>query len=161
VALTTELNGPDTRFLPFDRGRNGGAGNPPTLRGFPTAYLWEETWAPDSVLNLVQRFAQQVDLEDDKGRKTGKQAILFPRYHQLSCVRGLIANAREHGPGQRYLIQHSAGSGKSYSISWLAHQLSVLHDASDQRIFDSVIVITDRRVLDRQLQRHVRQFEQT
>ena len=97
-------------------------------------------------------------------RKDGRPAhshVIFPRYHQLDSVRRLVTHAREHGPGQRYLIQHSAGSGKSNSIAWLAHQLSVLHDAHDQRVFDSIIVITDRRVLDRQLQRTVRQFQQT
>ena len=96
-----------------------------------------------------------------RGRKTGVRQLIFPRYHQLDAVRRLVADARAHGPGQRYLIQHSAGSGKSNSIAWLAHQLSVLHNAADRRVFDSIIVVTDRRVLDRQLQRTVRQFEQT
>ena len=102
-----------------------------------------------------------VDVLDEKGQKTGEKAIIFPRYHQLDAVRRLVAHAREHGPGQRYLIQHSAGSGKSNSISWLAHQLSVLHDEQDRRVFDSIIVVSDRRVIDRQLQTAVQQFEQT
>src|ERR1700730_8115753 len=138
-----------------------GAGNPPSLQGFATAYLWERIWARDSVLDLVQHFIQIVEEEDTNGKKTGKQRMIFPRYHQLDCVRRLITDARAKGSGQRYLIEHSAGSGKSNSIAWLAHQLSVLHDDADRRGFDSIVVITDRRVLDRQLQRTVRQFEQT
>lgn len=160
VYLTTRLQGPKTRFLPFNQGHNNGAGNPPAWRGFATGYLWERIWERDSILNVVQNFVQIVDEEDDKGRKTGGQSLIFPRYHQLDCVRRLIADARAEGTGRRYLIQHSAGSGKSNSIAWLAHQLSTLHDAADRRVFDSIIVITDRRVLDRQLQRTVRQFEQ-
>ncbi len=161
VYMTTHLQGKKTRFLPFNQGHNGGAGNPPSWNGFATAYLWERIWARDSILNLLQHFIQMVEEEDDKGQKTGKRSLIFPRYHQLDAVRRLVAHAREYGPGQRYLIQHSAGSGKSNSIAWLAHQLSVLHDDQDRRVFDSIIVITDRRVLDRQLQRTVRQFEQT
>src|SRR5207237_1378756 len=114
--------------------------------------LWESIWARYSVLNLVQQFIQEIEELDDKGRKTGKKQLIFPRYHQLDSVRRLVADAREQGPGQHYLIEHSAGSGKSNSISWLAHQLSVLHNAEDRRAFDSIIVITDRRVLDKQLQ---------
>ncbi len=164
VFVTSELAGPRTRFLPFNQGKFGGAGNPPvppTARGYATSYLWERVWSRDSVLNLVQQFVQEVEEEDDKGRKTGRRYLVFPRYHQLDSVRRLVASARELGPGQRYLVEHSAGSGKSNSIAWLAHQLSVLHDDGDRRVFDSIVVITDRRVLDRQLQRTVRQFEQT
>ena len=164
VFVTTALAGPKTRFLPFNQGRFGGAGNPPvppTRPGFPTDYLWERIWARDSVLDLVRRFIHEVDAEDDRGRKTGKRFLIFPRYQQLDCVRRLVGHARDHGTGQRYLIQHSAGSGKSFTIAWLAHRLSVLHDSDDRRVFDSVIVVTDRRVLDRQLQRTIRQFEQT
>ncbi len=113
------------------------------------------------MLNLLQHFIQEIEEQDDKGRKTGKRSLIFPRYHQLDAVRRLVADAQEQGPGQRYLIEHSAGSGKSNSISWLAHQLSVLHDGLDRRVFDSIIVITDRRVLDKQLQQTVQQFEQT
>lgn len=164
VFVTTQLAGARTRFLPLNQGKFGGAGNPPvppTDKGYATSYLWDRLWAPDSVLNLIQRFIHEVEEEDDKGKKTGDVSLIFPRYHQLDAVRRLIHHAREHGPGQRYLIQHSAGSGKSNSIAWLAHQLSVLHDIQDRRVFDSIIVVTDRRVLDRQLQRTVRQFEQT
>ncbi len=164
VFVTTLLAGPKTRFLPFNRGRFGGAGNPPvppTKAGFPTAYLWERTWARDSVLDLVRQFIHEVEEEDDRGRKNGKRFLIFPRYQQLDCVRQLVGHARLHGAGQRYLVQHSAGSGKSFTIAWLAHQLSVLHDDDDRRVFDSVIVVTDRRVLDRQLQRTIQQFEQT
>ena len=117
----------------------------------------------ESVLNLVSRFVHQFEEEekDSSGRRQKKQKLIFPRYHQLDCVRRLIAHAREHGPGEHYLIQHSAGSGKSNSIAWLAHQLATLHDASDRRVFDSIVIVTDRKVLDRQLQTTVRQFEQT
>ena len=111
--------------------------------------------------NLVRQFIHEVEEEDEVGRKTGRGHLIFPRYQQLDCVRRLVTDARGSGVGQRYLIQHSAGSGKSFTIAWLAHQLSTLHDASDRRVFDSIVVITDRRVLDRQLQSTIRQFEQT
>ncbi len=161
VYMTSHLEGQNTRFLPFNKGNKGGAGNPASWKGFATAYLWENIWARNSVLNLIQHFIQEIEEQDDKGRKTGKKSLIFPRNHQLDAVRRLVVDAREKGAGQRYLIQHSAGSGKSNSISWLAHQLSVLHDSMDRRVFDSIIVITDRRVLDRQLQQTVQQFEQT
>ncbi|MFQ5946127.1 MAG: type I restriction endonuclease subunit R, partial [Anaerolineae bacterium] len=164
VYVTTRLEGPRTRFLPFNQGQFGGAGNPPvppTKSGYPTAYLWGRVWARDSVLNLIQHFVHEVEEEDEAGRGTGRRSLIFPRYHQLDAARRLVADAREQGAGRRYLVQHSAGSGKSNSIAWLAHQLSVLHDASDRRVFDSIVVITDRRVLDRQLQRTVHAFEQT
>ena len=161
VYVTTELRGVKTAFLPLNQGYNLGAGNPPSWKGFATAYLWEQVWARDSVLNLVQHFIHIVELEDDKGNKTGERESLFPRYHQLDCVRRLVADALARGVGHCDLVQHSAGSGKSNTIAWLAHQLSILHSAADARVFDSIIVITDRRVLDRQLQRTVRQFEQT
>lgn len=164
VYVTTQLAGPRTRFLPFNQGKYGGAGNPPvppSRRGYATDYLWEETWSRDSVLDLVRQFIHEVEEEDDKGKKTGRRFLIFPRYQQLDCVRRLVTDARARGAGQRYLIQHSAGSGKSFTIAWLAHQLSTLHDARDRRVFDSTVVITDRRVLDRQLQTTMRQFEQT
>src|SRR5687768_14079872 len=164
VYVTTRLAGQKTRFLPFNQGKFGGAGNPPvppTRRGYATAYLWEEMWARDSVLDLVRQFIHEVEDEDERGRKTGKRFLIFPRYQQLDCVRRLVADARRNGAGRRYLIQHSAGSGKSFTIAWLAHQLSTLHDAGDERVFDSIVVVTDRRVLDRQLQTTMRQFEQT
>ncbi|HET9886484.1 MAG TPA: RNA-binding domain-containing protein, partial [bacterium] len=164
VYVASELCGWQTDFLPFNQGKFGGAGNPPvppTKSGYATAYLWEETWAPDSILDLIRQFIQEIEEEDEKGRKTGKRFMLFPRYQQLDVVRKLIAHAKQMGPGQRYLIQHSAGSGKSYTIAWLAHQLATLHDQEDTRVFDSIVVITDRRILDRQLQTTMRQFEQT
>ena len=164
VYVTTRLAGPWTRFLPFNRGKFGGAGNPPvppTRNGYPSSYLWEETWSRDSVLDLVRQFIHEVREEDHKGNGTGKRLLIFPRYQQLDCVRRLVADARERGAGRRYLIQHSAGSGKTFTIAWLAHQLSTLHDANESRVFDSIVVITDRRVLDRQLQAAMRQFEQT
>jgi type I restriction enzyme R subunit len=164
VYVTTYLAGEKTRFLPFNQGRFGGAGNPsvpPTRAGYAIAYLWEQTWARDSVLDLIRQFIQEVEEEDERGRKIGKRFLIFPRYQQLDCVRKLVADARKNGVGQRYLIQHSAGSGKSFTIAWLAHRLSTLHDASDRRVFDSIVVITDRRVLDRQLQATMHQFEQT
>jgi type I restriction enzyme R subunit len=164
VYVTTKLDGLDTRFLPFNQGKFGGAGNPPvppTRKGYATGYLWDETWGRDSVLDLVRQFIYEVEEENDKGRKTGKRSLLFPRYQQLDAVRRLVQDARAAGAGRRYLIQHSAGSGKSFTIAWLAHQLATLHDASDRRVFDSIVVITDRRILDRQLQTTMRQFEQT
>ena len=164
IYVTTRLAGLHTRFLPFNRGKFGGAGNPPvspTQNGYPTSYLWEETWARDSVLDLVRQFIHEVQEEDGKGKSNSRRFLIFPRYQQLDCVRRLVADARTQGTGQRYLIQHSAGSGKTFTIAWLAHQLSTLHDSSDRRVFDSIVVITDRRVLDRQLQSAMRQFEQT
>jgi len=162
--VTTRLEGAKTAFLPFNQGKFGGAGNPPkppTEKGYATDYLWERIWAKDSLLGLVQRFIQEIEVEDERGKKTGERQLIFPRYHQLDAVRRLVAHARSNGPGSRYLIQHSAGSGKSNSIAWLSHQLSILHDRLDRRVFDSIVVISDRRVIDRQLQRTVRQFEQT
>ena len=164
VYVTTHLRGPDTQFLPFNRGCFGGAGNPPvppTETGYATSYLWEEIWAKDSVLDLIRQFIHEIEEEDDRGRKTGRRFLIFPRYHQLEAVRKLVWHARSFGTGQRYLIQHSAGSGKTFTIAWLAHRLATLHDAEDRRVFDSIVVVTDRRVLDRQLQTAMRQFEQT
>jgi len=160
IYLTTRLQGPQTHFLPFNLGRDYGAGNPPSLKGYATEYLWHRIWSRDSVLDLVGNFIQLVEEEDEKGKKTGKRTLLFPRFHQLECVRSLLSDAQISGAGKRYLVQHSAGSGKSNTIAWLAHQLTSLHDATDKRVFDSIVVVTDRRVLDRQLRRTVRQFQQ-
>jgi len=163
VYVTTHLEGRRTRFLPFNQGKFGGAGNTPSATGYSTAYLWQTAWARDSVLELIQHFIHEFEEEIEGGGKRKKKVrrMIFPRYHQLDSVRRLVAHAKGHGAGERYLIQHSAGSGKSNSIAWLAHQLSVLHDDNDERVFDSIVVITDRRVLDRQLQNTIRQFEQT
>lgn len=165
VYMTTQLQGDETVFLPFNKGdgegKKKGAGNPPPKlgSGFSTAYLWQDIFAADSVLDLVQYFIQDVRERDDSGRLN--RTVIFPRYHQLEAVRSLISHARQTGPGQNYLIQHSAGSGKSNSIAWLAHRLASLHGPDDKRVFDSVIVVTDRLALDRQLSRTVSSFEQT
>ena len=153
--MATKLEGKDTFFLPFNRGRGTGAGNPDNpVSGYRTAYLWEEVWAKDNWLDILGRF---VHLEKtDKGKD---KALIFPRYHQWDAVRKVLAHVRVHGTGENYLIEHSAGSGKSNSIAWLAHRLSGLHGADDVPVFNSVIVITDRRVLDRQLQDTIYQFE--
>ncbi len=160
VYMTTRLAGEGTSFLPFNRGAHGGAGNPEHPSGYRTAYLWEEVWQRDSFLDIVGRFLHLAKEEKLRaGKKVEEEKIVFPRYHQLDAVRRLEAAARVDGPGHSYLIQHSAGSGKSNSIAWLAHRLASLHDAHDTRVFDSVVVITDRRVLDRQLQDNIYQFE--
>jgi type I restriction enzyme R subunit len=161
VAMTTKLAGASTQFLPLNRGsEEGGAGNPLNPRGHRTAYLWEQVWQRDNWLDLLARFVQVE--RPDKGsaaERRAKTRIIFPRFHQWDAVRKLEAHAREHGAGQSYLVQHSAGSGKSNSIAWLAHRLSSLHDAADLPVFDKVVVITDRLVLDRQLQDTIYQFE--
>jgi len=158
--MTTRIDGGNTRFLPFNKGYNKGAGNPPNPTGYKTAYLWEYIWVKDSWLDIVGRF---LHLEQDKiklnGKSAKKETLIFPRFHQLDVVRKLIADAKAKGPGHNYLIQHSAGSGKSNSIAWLAYQLASLYNNQDERVFDSVIVITDRRVLDQQLQDTIYQFE--
>jgi type I restriction enzyme, R subunit len=165
VFMATRLSGDKTHFLPFNLGNAGHAGNPPAADGgYRTAYLWREVWQRDSLLDILGRFMhlQEEDkriLTDEGIKKITKETMIFPRYHQLDSVRALVAHARAHGPGRNYLVQHSAGSGKSNSIAWLAHRLSSLHDANDKKIFDSVIVVTDRRVLDQQLQNTIYQFE--
>jgi type I restriction enzyme R subunit len=155
VFMCTELKGQGSWFLPFNKGNNDGAGNPPNPAGIATDYLWREVLARDSLCDILENFAQLVEEEDREGRK--KRKLVFPRYHQLAVVRRLLADASTRGIGQRYLIQHSAGSGKSNSISWLAHQLIGLqHDG--KTLFDSIIVVTDRRVLDKQLRDNIKQF---
>ena len=160
VWMTTRLDGTHTRYLPFNQGDNKGAGNPPNPNGHRTAYLWEQVWARDSWLEIIARFIH-LEIKEVKigGRTLKKETLIFPRYHQLDVVRKLVAHARESGTGNNYLIQHSAGSGKSNSIAWLAHRLASLHNDADERIFNSVIVVTDRRVLDQQLQDTIYQFE--
>ncbi|ETT28763.1 type I restriction-modification system, restriction subunit R [Rhodococcus aetherivorans] len=164
VQMTTKLAGKDTVFLPFNRGNNAHAGNPPNPIGSPTAYLWETILQRDTWLDILGRFMHlQITEKIDRvsGKKSRKQTMLFPRFHQWEAVTKLIDAARTEGPGHRYLIQHSAGSGKTNSISWLAHRLSVLHDEESSAVFDSVIVITDRNVLDAQLQEAIRQIDRT
>lgn len=159
VWMTTQLAGSDTFFLPFNRGSQNGAGNPPS-DGFRTAYLWEDVWQRDSFLELLQKyFHLQVEEKVKIGKKTSRETMIFPRYHQRDCVRRILSDVLEKGPGHNYLIQHSAGSGKTNTISWLAHRLSNLHNTSDKPVFDGVIVITDRVVLDRQLQDAIYQFD--
>jgi type I restriction enzyme R subunit len=163
VLMTTRLAGPATHFLPFDKGCDGGAGNPPDPAGrtYRTAYLWEEVLQRDSLLDLLARFIHlQIDEKrDDQGRKVKAESMIFPRYHQLEAVRLLVDAARSEGVGHNYLVEHSAGSGKSNTIGWLTHRLASLHDHDNQRVFDSVIVVTDRVVLDQQLQDTIYQFE--
>ncbi|AOB29795.1 restriction endonuclease subunit R [Bordetella sp. H567] len=164
VWMTTRLKGKATVFLPFNRGNNHGAGNPPLEGNWKTHYLWDEVLQADSLLDILQRFmhleVKERQVKTDKGARTiRKETMVFPRYHQLDAVRKLLGHARANGAGCNYLVQHSAGSGKSNSIAWLAHRLASLHDANDQKVFHSVVVVTDRRVLDQQLQNTIYQFE--
>lgn len=158
VAMTTRLEGKATRFLPFNRGNANRAGNPAPNRSdaHATAYLWEEVWTREAWLDLFARF---VHVEKDSRGSKARPRVIFPRYHQRDAVLSLEAAAQSEGPGNSYLVQHSAGSGKSNTIAWLAHRLSNLHDDADHKVFDKVVVITDRVVLDRQLQDTVYQFE--
>lgn len=166
VHMTTKLEGEGTRFLPFNRGFNDGKGNPPVENDVRTAYLWREVLRKDSLMELIGRFLH-LSREERKVRLNSgfryitTESMIFPRFHQLDAVRKLIAHTKAHGAGRNYLIQHSAGSGKSNTIAWLAHHLASLHNATDEKIFNSVIIVTDRVVLDRQLQETVAQFEQT
>lgn len=164
VWMATELKGAETYFLPFNRGHGHGAGNPPVPGNWKTHYLWDEVLRAESLLDVLQRFmhleVSERTVETSTGARTiRREVMIFPRYHQLDAVRRLVAHAHGHGAGCNYLIQHSAGSGKSNSIAWLAHRLATLHDAADEKVFHSVIVITDRRVLDQQLQNTIYQFE--
>ncbi|MBU0673145.1 MAG: DEAD/DEAH box helicase family protein [Proteobacteria bacterium] len=164
VFMATRLAGNDTFFLPFNKGtKEGGAGNdvPADLNQYATDYLWNEVLLPDNLLNILARYVhlEIVEQEDWQGRKSRKETLIFPRYHQWDVVNKLINAARTEGPGHKYLIQHSAGSGKSNSIAWTAHQLSSLYDQTGHKQFDSVIIVTDRNVLDAQLQDTIYQFE--
>ncbi len=156
VFMTTKLAKRDTYFLPFNQGSNGagndgGKGNPANPNGYPTAYLWEDVLCKESALDIIQKF---IHCKDNK-------TLIFPRYHQLDVVRKLIADVRQHGTGVNYLIQHSAGSGKSNSIAWTAYRLASLHDENSKPVFSSVIIVTDRTVLDRQLQDTISSFDHT
>ena len=158
VFMCTKLEGKPSWFLPFNKGWNDGAGNPPNPDGLKTDYLWKEVLTPKGLTNILENYAQIVEIKNEKtGKKTRVQ--VFPRYHQLGVVRQSLAHVAAHGAGKRYLIQHSAGSGKSNSIAWLSHQLiGVKRNGKD--VFDSVIVVTDRRLLDDQIQKTIKQFMQ-
>jgi type I restriction enzyme R subunit len=154
--MTTRLLGAATTFLPFNKGDDGAAGNPVNPNGHRTAYLWEEVWARDSWLEIIGRYI--VSKRDSKKQVTSS---IFPRYHQLDATRKLLTTVLAEGAGQKYLIQHSAGSGKTNSIAWSAHFLADLHDAQHKKLFDSVLVVSDRNVLDAQLQEAIFDFERT
>jgi len=158
VRMCTELKGKASWFLPFNKGHNDGAGNPPNPAGLKTDYFWKEILTPQGLTNILENYAQVVRIEN---KKTGKHkfAQIFPRYHQLVVVRKALAHVAAHGLGERYLIQHSAGSGKSNSIAWLAHQLIGVK-SNGKEVFDSVVVVTDRRILDHQIKNTIRQFMQ-
>lgn len=156
VHMTTKLQGPATAFLPFNRGDHGAAGNPINPNGHRTSYLWEQVFARDSWLEILGRY-----LVTKRNTKKVITGLTFPRYHQLDVTRKLVAAVLEDGPGTKYLVQHSAGSGKTNSIAWTAHFLADLHDAKDKKVFDTVLVISDRRVIDGQLQDAIFEFERT
>lgn len=162
VFMTTELRGLATRFLPFNRGEKNSAGNPVVEGKYKTCYLWEAIWSRESVLDFLAHFIhiQIEETEDIKGKKKKVEKLLFPRYHQMDTVRRIVIDAYENGAGKNYLIQHSAGSGKSNTIAWVAHRLSELHNENDEKVFDTIIVVTDRRILDRQLSETVESFSQ-
>lgn len=159
--MTTRIAGEKTFFLPFNKGCNRGKGNPENPSGLMTDYIWKEIFQKESLMDIVQRFVfiEKEEKKDEKGKKHIKETLIFPRYHQLDAVRKIEQDARENGAGKNYLIQHSAGSGKTNSISWLSHRLSSLHDEYGKPVFDTVVVITDRRVLDKQLQDSIYQLE--
>ena len=172
VWMTTKIDGKDTFFLPFNQGsggagNNGGKGNPVNPNGYPTAYLWEKVFQKDSMMDIVQKFIHLQVKEEKKLLANGseqvikKKTLIFPRYHQLDVVRKLIADVRKYGTGKNYLIQHSAGSGKSNSIAWTAYRLASLHNEENKPVFSSVIVVTDRTVLDAQLQETISGFDHT
>ena len=156
VHMTTRLDGPGTRFLPFNRGDDGGKGNPPNPHGHPTSYLWEDIWSRDSWLEILGRYV--VAQRDSKKRI---EKLVFPRFHQLDVTRKLVAAVLEEGAGGKYLVQHSAGSGKTNSIAWTAHFLADLHDAKNEKVFSSIVVVSDRTVIDTQLQAAIFDFQRT
>jgi type I restriction enzyme R subunit len=159
--MCAQLTGNDSNFLPFNKGFNYGKGNPVNVNGHKSAYLWQDILPRRSLTNIIEQFAK---FTVEKDKKTGKErkALFFPRYHQLDVVRGILADAQQNGVGQTYLIQHSAGSGKSNSITWLAYQLVEQYDTTGTaNLFDSVVVVTDRRVLDTQLKDNIKLFSET
>lgn len=158
VRMCTHLKGKESWFLPFNKGFNDGAGNPPNPNGIATDYLWKEILSKNGLTDILENYAQIIEKKDEKRNKK-KYEQIFPRYHQLDVVRKLLKDAPESGVGKRYLIQHSAGSGKSNSISWLVHQLIGL-EKNGLSLFDTIIVVTDRRVLDKQLRDNIKRFAQ-
>ena len=172
VWMATKLDGKDTYFLPFNQGssgagRDGGKGNPPNPDGYPTAYLWENVFQKDSMMDILQKFIhlqtikEKKTLPDGSEKVTEKKRLIFPRYHQMDAVRKMITHVSENGAGYNYLIQHSAGSGKSNTIAWTAYRLASLHDMENKPVFSSVVVVTDRTVLDAQLQETISGFDHT
>ncbi|CAJ2376375.1 MAG: type I restriction endonuclease [Gammaproteobacteria bacterium] len=160
--MCTRIRGRKSVFLPFNRGRNFGAGNPEERGEYKTAYLWKTVLERDSFMDILARFVHlQTEKKKLDAKTVTRETMIFPRYHQLDCVRSIVADAPKRGAGASYLVQHSAGSGKSNSIAWLAHRLMSLHDKNDEKVFDSVVVVTDRVVLDQQLQDTIYQFEHT
>ena len=172
VWMTTRLEEKNTYFLPFNQGSNGagndgGKGNPANPDGYPTSYFWEYVFQKDSMMDIIQKFIhlqvkeEKKQMPDGSEQVTKKKRLIFPRYHQLDVVRKLIADVKKEGAGRNYLIQHSAGSGKSNSIAWTAYRLASLHDSNDESVFSSVVVVTDRTVLDEQLQETISGFDHT
>ena len=162
VWMTTQLKDGNTYFMPFNQGSNGAgidghAGNP-IYDGYATHYLWEEVLQRDSLMDILHRFVSHVREKDEDTGKI-KEKLLFPRYHQYDVVRKVLTDVKQNGAGKNYLIQHSAGSGKSNSIAWIAYRLASVHNAKDEAIFNSVIVVTNRVVLDGQLQDTINSFE--
>lgn len=158
VAMCTKLDGKKSWFLPFNKGNEGGAGNPPNPAGIKTDYLWKDIFSKGELSNIIENFAQTIEERDEETKKI-KRTQIFPRYHQLSAVKSLLADVSQKGVGQKYLIQHSAGSGKSNSIAWLAHQL-VSMEKKGKPLFDSIIVVTDRINLDKQIKNTIKGFMQ-
>lgn len=163
--MTTKLNHGATYFLPFNRGKgtgvNVGKGNPLNPDGFGVSYMWEDILTKETILELISKFVflERIEKKDGKGKKKIKETVIFPRYHQLNCIRKSLKDVKENGTLNNYLIQHSAGSGKTYTIAWLAHRLATLHNDEDKIIFDNVVIVTDRVVVDRQLQKAVQSLE--
>lgn len=159
--MTTRLQDDDTYFLPFNKGKKGGAGNPKVDGKVKTHYIWEDILKKDQLLEILQKFVfiDEEEIRKENGEIDKIEKLIFPRYHQLDCIRQILDDVEYHKSGKKYLVQHSAGSGKTYSITWLAHRLSTLHDEHDDIIFDSVIVVTDRLVLDSQLQEKIYQMD--
>ena len=173
AVMTTKLDGAKTYFLPFNQGsngpgRDGGAGNPPSPDGdYVTSYLWKDVLQKDNLLDIIQKFVnlqvkkEKAPQKEGAQREITKKSVIFPRYHQMDVVRRLIQDVRTNGPGKNYLVQHSAGSGKSNSIAWTAYRLASLHDDDNKPIFNSVVIVTDRTVLDAQLQETISGFDHT